>query len=88
MNSYTNAPKSWCHGCGLEASIHKETLTPDGSRMPDPGDLSICSRCGEINVFNDILVLEKPDDLDALLSELSPEDRQALHARVAQIRSA
>lgn len=73
--SYTNLPESQCPTCGYKvgaASVGADVCESNNPRHPQPGDLSICFKCGELLVFgrdlrlslasiNDVIDLDKKE---------------------------
>lgn len=72
-------PKSQCPRCHtkINAATCAEHLGDCGCR-PEPGDLSLCYNCGEINVFDAKRDLMIPADLDSLLAEMDERERGLL----------
>lgn len=67
-----------CPTCGVELGFH----TPlDGGRAPAPGDVTMCTACGELLRFDGALVLYLPP-ADELVDVL--DDHQFNALRLAQ----
>lgn len=87
-DTYT-CPDSRCPRCGARLT---GALDPTGEGAPSGDDLSVCTKCAAVLVFNHDLTLRPatPEDLQSLSSLLRAqlrlyvdfvEKRNALHAR-------
>jgi hypothetical protein len=73
--------KTACSGCGafLDAAIHTV-----GDCVPGPGDLSVCFRCGAINLFaEDMSYLPCPPEI---IEEMSETDRDFIQKAVESVK--
>lgn len=53
-------PHSKCHHCA--ANLEAATAVGPEARRPMPGDVSVCIRCGELNIFDAEMRLRAPMD--------------------------
>lgn len=58
MNEY-RTPSSPCPCCGKTLDM---TMTVGSGRGPQPGDFSMCTYCGAMGVFNEIMRRRLPTD--------------------------
>lgn len=65
-------PISTCPICGYE--MDDATCPAESKVSPSTGDLSVCLNCGELLMFNDILVAKK---LETVVFLLLPVETQA-----------
>lgn len=50
------------HKCPFCGSLNdRVTYVGEGDPAPDPGDTSICFRCGEVGVFTELGTVRKPN---------------------------
>ena len=56
-----------CPACGC---VHDAVTSTNGEYGPRPGDVSICSQCGAINVFDEKLVLRLVPDAECATKEM------------------
>jgi len=59
-----DVPASACLNCGI---INDACTNLDEDARPDPGDFTICFKCGHLMVFADDLSLRKPTDAEMLI---------------------
>lgn len=66
MSATFDHPKTTCPTCGyvMDRATLLENYNPP--EPPEPGDISVCAKCGEITVFEDDLSLRLMDLDDAL----------------------
>lgn len=55
----TALPQQLCLACGDVLQATSE-VTTSKARMPEPGNLSICLRCGHVAIFDKDLKLRNP----------------------------
>ena len=72
-----------CPDCGMGNDAH--TFTGHGLARPDPGDVSVCLYCSQINVFTDKLTLRPATRAEAFVLFQDPDVRRAVAATV-QVR--
>lgn len=56
MLTTTRTRKSPCPRCGRECDAATST---EPGKVPEPGSVSICAYCGEINLFDEDLILRR-----------------------------
>ena len=63
----TRTPKSPCPICGY---VMDAATMVNGSAGPKPGDVSICMRCGAVNLFGEDLTIRAPtaDEKTAIMA--------------------
>lgn len=78
----TRTPEVNCLGCGQK--VDAATSTEEGEVRPDPGDVTICLRCGHLMAFAEDLTLRELTDAE--MHEVAGDERilRAQHARVAK----
>lgn len=73
-------PESTCSACGLVLNMSRAA---DGNtNPPQPGDVTLCARCGTLYRFDEDVALERVSEAEE--ASLSESDR----ARVASVRAA
>lgn len=76
-----HVPESPCTACGRP--MNGATCVGDEA-APEPGDFTVCIRCGHLMVFGDQLILRDPTDSEAI--EIGGDERllaiQAARARI------
>ena len=71
-----------CRNCGDIL----DTASALDHKIPKPGDISLCFNCGEIGIFDENLVLQKPHDEVILLMKMPQFTRIRLLEAQSQIR--
>ena len=60
----TRTQTTLCPACGATLSAHTDPMDP--SRLPSPGDFSICLACAGLRVFDADLALRLPTPAETL----------------------
>lgn len=67
-------PKTSCPACGY---VMDDATAADGSNVwPEPGDFSLCLRCGEVLVYNGQMTVRRATNAE--INELEPAHRAEL----------
>ncbi|MGI4876683.1 MAG: hypothetical protein ACRYG4_04285 [Janthinobacterium lividum] len=81
----TRVPAQPCPHCGVELSAATSTMQPDEDEAaPDPGDLTVCIKCGVILRFGVGMIVERLTR--AQFDALPPEIMQQLAKVQSTIR--
>jgi hypothetical protein len=65
-------PATACPYCFIAKGPGVIAVTPNAQlRPPRPGDISVCSTCGNWAVFNAELQLTEPDEMQKMIAEKS-----------------
>ena len=81
MKSHFTGVRDLCPGCGTPLDMASNV---GGKASPKAKDLSICARCGDINQFDENLVLVEAEE--GWEEHVSPRDLQAVRLLQEQIR--
>lgn len=72
-------PLTPCPSCG---KLNDAATHPTQTRMPAPGDFSVCGYCGELLIFNEGLSMRRAE-----LNDLMPVDART-HRAIEQMQAA
>jgi hypothetical protein len=73
----TETPESFC--CECETRFDRAS----GPATPSPGDLTLCIRCGSLNVFADDLTARRPTDEEYFAAAADSELQELRRAILA-----
>ena len=66
----TRIPETKCPNCG---NRHTACGPLEGEWTPDPGDWSVCLKCGHVRTFAEDLSLRELTDAERILAEKDPD---------------
>ncbi len=83
MEGTHRTDRSKCPKCGKGLDTH-ESLDAVDKRGPEEGDLSICSKCGSLNIFNKDYTLRAITEEE--INEIHPQQLSEINNIVDKIK--